>query len=173
MQHSSASREFLNHVRRLIALVRSFPISPCPLFDLQTDEVCGRPNAIPTWCVLGGPPPATQLVEPRIRRTNIWWKARTRKTSPFNATFSNLLNQYAITSYWEGFNSNFLASSLFPLQIFNGAAFYQKVETGYNAQAGVTGNGNVNNAIVLNGLYGQPNLWQISRHIRLGAQFTW
>jgi hypothetical protein len=25
----------------------------------------------------------------------------------------------------------------------------------------------------LNGEYGQPNLWQISRHIRLGATFTW
>jgi hypothetical protein len=26
--------------------------------------------------------------------------------------------------------------------------------------------------VVVNSLYGQPNLWQISRHIRLGAVFT-
>jgi hypothetical protein len=50
--------------------------------------------------------------------------------------------------------------------IFNGAAFYQAAETGYNAQASAAG-------MVLNGMYGQPNLWQISRHIRLGATFTW
>jgi hypothetical protein len=99
----------------------------------------------------------------------------------FNATFTNLLNQHAVTSYWEAFNSNFLGSFLQPsgagcgpngtvgpCSIFNGAAFYQAVETGYNAQATVTSSG-----IVKNALYGQPNLWQISRHIRLGAQFTW
>jgi hypothetical protein len=88
----------------------------------------------------------------------------------FNATLTNLLNQHAITSYWEAFNSNYLGSYLRPggLNIFNGAAFYQATETGYNAQALVTTDG-----VVKNNLYGQPNLWQISRHIRLGAQFTW
>jgi hypothetical protein len=85
-----------------------------------------------------------------------------------NANFTNLLNQHAITAYWAGFNSTYLGSALFPFQIFNGAAFYQSVETGYNAQAQVTADG-----VVKNALYGQPNLWQISRHIRLGATFTW
>jgi Carboxypeptidase regulatory-like domain len=88
----------------------------------------------------------------------------------FNATFSNLLNQRAVTSYWEGFNSNYVGSALYPggQNIFNGAAFYQAAETGYNAQATAQADG-----MVLNGLYGQPNLWQISRKIRLGAQFVW
>jgi Carboxypeptidase regulatory-like domain len=99
----------------------------------------------------------------------------------FNATFTNLLNQHAVTSYWEAFNSNYLGSTLLPpgsgcgpggatgpCSIFSGASFYQAAETGYNAQATVTADG-----IVKNGLYGQPNLWQISRHIRLGATFTW
>ena len=86
----------------------------------------------------------------------------------FNATFTNLLNQHAITSYWEGFNSNYLGNALFPDDIFNGAAFYQQVETGYNAQAAVTAA-----SMVKNSLYGQPNLWQLSRKIRLGAMFTW
>lgn len=85
----------------------------------------------------------------------------------FNATLTNLLNQHAVTSYWEGFNSNFYDTSLFPFQIFNGASFYQTVETGYNAQAAVTAAG-----LIKNSQYGQPNLWQISRKIRLGASFT-
>jgi hypothetical protein len=93
----------------------------------------------------------------------------------FSANFTNLLNQRAVTSYWEGFNSNYLGSVLLPggQGIFNGAAFYHAAETGYNAQAAANGNGNPANGIVLNGQYGQPNLWQVSRHIRLGAQFTW
>jgi hypothetical protein len=87
-----------------------------------------------------------------------------------SANFTNLLNQHAVTSYWEALNSNYLGSFLQPggLNIFNGAAFYQAAETGYNAQALVTADG-----LVKNNLYGQPNLWQTSRKIRLGAQFTW
>jgi hypothetical protein len=85
----------------------------------------------------------------------------------FNATFTNLLNQHAITAYWAGFNSDFFPGALFQGQIFNGAAFYQQVETGYDPQAAA-----VNSGVVLNSQYGQPNLWQISRHIRIGAQFT-
>jgi hypothetical protein len=104
----------------------------------------------------------------------------------FNANFTNLLNQRAVTSYWEGFNSNYLGSVVDPegptcgpggtpgpCSVFSGAAFYQAAETGYNAQAAANGNGNPAKGVVLNGEYGQPNLWQISRHIRLGATFTW
>ena len=88
----------------------------------------------------------------------------------FSANFTNLLNQHAITSYWEAFNSNYVGSYLSPggFNIFNGARFYQAVETGYNAQALVTADG-----LVKNNLYGQPNLWQTTRHIRLGATFSW
>ncbi len=88
----------------------------------------------------------------------------------FSATFNNLLNQRAVTSYWEALNSNYLGSTVFPggFNISQGAAFYQAAETGYNVQSAVTADG-----VVKNGLYGQPNLWQISRHIRLGAQFVW
>ena len=87
----------------------------------------------------------------------------------FNATFTNLLNQRAVTSYWEGFNSNYLGTPLLPggFNITQGAAFYQAAETGYNLPAAAASGG-----VVLNSLYGQPNLWQISRHIRLGAVFT-
>jgi hypothetical protein len=97
----------------------------------------------------------------------------------FSANFINLLNQRAVTAYWGGFSSNNLASFLTPLgacgtggatagcNLFNGAAFYQAAETGYDAQAAATANN-----VVLNSHYGWPNLWQASRNIRLGAQFT-
>jgi len=88
----------------------------------------------------------------------------------FSANFINLLNQHAVTSYFEGFNSNHFDSALFPggQNISGGAAFYQAAETGYDAQATATASN-----VVLNSQYGSPNLWQVSRHIRLGAQFTW
>jgi outer membrane receptor protein involved in Fe transport len=82
----------------------------------------------------------------------------------FNATFLNVLNQHSVTSYWGGFNSDFTGNALLNGKIFGGAAFYQQVETGYNAQASSKG-------VILNSQYGQPNLWQISRSIRLGASF--
>jgi hypothetical protein len=88
----------------------------------------------------------------------------------FQASFTNLLNQHSVTSYWEGLNSNHASSSLFPFSIFGGAAFYQQIETGYNLQSalGQAQNGGV----VLSSLYGRPNQWQISRHVRFGATFT-
>jgi hypothetical protein len=83
----------------------------------------------------------------------------------FNATLTNLLNQHAVVSNWEGFNSNYFGSAFFNGAIYGGAAFYQQVETGYDPQAAAAG-------MVLNSHYGSPNIWQISRKIRLGAQFT-
>ena len=106
-------------------------------------------------------------------------KNNERQVLTFNANFTNLLNQRAVTSYWGGFNSNNLQSFVTPLgacgaggssgpcTLFNGAAFYQAAETGYSPQAAATANG-----VVLNSHYGWPNLWQSSRNIRLGAQFT-
>ena len=38
LSHSNALHEFANHVRLLTALVRSFPISPCPLLGTKTNE---------------------------------------------------------------------------------------------------------------------------------------
>jgi hypothetical protein len=88
-----------------------------------------------------------------------------RQVLTFNATLTNLLNQHAVVSSWEGFNSNYFGSAFFNGSIYNGAAFYQQVETGYDPQAAAAG-------MVLNSHYGSPNIWQISRKIRLGAQFT-
>jgi hypothetical protein len=97
----------------------------------------------------------------------------------FSANFTNLLNQRSVTAYWGGFSSNNFGSFLTPLGAcgaggatapcltFSGAAFYQAAETGYNPQAAASANN-----VILNSHYGSPNLWQLSRNIRLGAQFT-
>lgn len=85
----------------------------------------------------------------------------------FTATCQNLLNQHAIVGYWAGMNSQFTGNSLFPFQVFNGAAFYKQIEGGYNAQTAFT-----NGGVILNSQYGKPNLWQLSRGMRLGVNFS-
>ena len=64
----------------------------------------------------------------------------------FTATITNLLNQRAVVSYWQTFASYWNPSGLYsgnsavqggaPQTVFNGAAFYQAAETGYNVQNG-------------------------------------
>jgi hypothetical protein len=106
-------------------------------------------------------------------------KNNDRQLVAFSANFTNLLNQRAVTAYWGGFSSNNFQSFLTPAgacgaggattpcNVFDGAAFYQAAETGYDPQAAAT-----SNHVILNSHYGSPNLWQASRNIRLGAQFT-
>src|SRR3984957_13226633 len=92
----------------------------------------------------------------------------------FNATLTNLLNQHAVTSYFMGFSSNWFNEFLAPggLLGFQGAPFYQAAETGYDISAASAPSAN-SPGVTLNSEYGKPNLWQISRKIRLGATFTW
>lgn len=86
----------------------------------------------------------------------------------FSATILNLLNQHSIVNYYQGFNSIAAGSQLFPFQIFNGAASYQLLESPYNPQTAANSAG----GFITSSQYGQPNLWQLSRNIRLGATFT-
>jgi len=86
----------------------------------------------------------------------------------FSATGINLLNQHSVVAYWQGLNTNYNSAGLFELQIFNGAPFYQAVETGYNPQAQIT-----SDTVPLHSAYGRPNQWQLSRRLRLAATFTW
>jgi hypothetical protein len=97
-------------------------------------------------------------------------KSNEHQVLSFNATLTNLLNQHAVTSYWESLDSNFTGTPLFSANggIFGGALFYQNVEEGYSPQQQITSSN-----MILNSLYGKPNLWQLSRNIRLGAQFEW
>lgn len=95
----------------------------------------------------------------------------------FQATITNLLNQHSPVSYWETFASYNTAAALYPggQNIAGGAAFYQAAETGYNVQQAIAANALPTNEgipFVLNSQYGRPNIWQLSRSIRLGAKFT-
>ena len=95
------------------------------------------------------------------------FKVKERKSLRLDATFTNLLNQRTPVSYWEGFNSNYFPSFLFPYQIFGGASFYNTVEHAYDPQAAATAAG-----LIKNSRYGEANVWQQSRTIRLGVHFT-
>jgi hypothetical protein len=104
------------------------------------------------------------------------------KAIAFEASAFNVLNQHAVTAYWGGFGSNWFNSGLFPDEIFLGASFYQKLETGYNAQAQINAQANGTCTfcqifgrplpLIKDSNYGKPNLWQLSRNLRLGVRFT-
>jgi len=96
-----------------------------------------------------------------------------------SATALNLWNQHAVVSTYQGFNSIAAETPLLPngacgpggttapCSVFNGAAFYQAAETGYDPVVAAS-----NGGMILHSGYGRPNLWQLSRNIRLGASFT-
>src|SRR6267378_3986278 len=62
----------------------------------------------------------------------------------FEASAFNVLNQRAVTAYYGGMNSVNFQTPLVPgpgVSIFNGAATYQALESGYNPQTWINGNG--------------------------------
>ncbi len=91
-----------------------------------------------------------------------------------DATALNAWNQHAVTSYWEGMDSMYFATALIPgsANLGSGAAFYQELETGYNPQTWINGNGGAVGNVVLNSQYGHPYLFQLGRSIRLGVHYT-
>jgi len=94
-------------------------------------------------------------------------KNNERQVLAFQANISNLLNQHSPVSFYEGLNSANFSNGLFEFQIFGGAPFYKTVESGYNAQQQATASG-----LIKSSWYGTPNIWQLSRNIRLGVSFT-
>jgi hypothetical protein len=98
----------------------------------------------------------------------------------FQATLTNLLNQRNVVSFWETANSYWSGnySAVVPNGVTlrgPGAAYYQAAETGYNLQAGLAGlnaGAKASNGFVLGSNYGTPEIWQLSRKIRLGVKFS-
>jgi carboxypeptidase family protein len=136
------------------------------------------------WVNVSGAQGAIAFGTPYTRRTpwftqtdfNVGHSIKVNKNNEgqvlsFQATLTNLLNQHSVVSYWQGFNSNYFTSQFFPSgqNVFGGAAFYQAAETGYDPTAAAN---NSNSGLIKNNNYGQPNLWQLSRNIRLGVKFT-
>jgi hypothetical protein len=134
------------------------------------------------WANVSGAQGAISFGNPYTRRTpwytqtdfNVGHAVKVNKNNEhqilsFQATLTNLLNQHSVVSYWQGFNSNYFTSQFFPngQNVFGGATFYQAAETGYDPTAAAN-----NSGLIKNNNYGNPNIWQLSRNIRLGAKFT-
>jgi len=110
------------------------------------------------------------------------------KAISFEAAAFNVLNQRAVTAYYGGFNSVNFATPLVTgpgVSIFNGAATYQSLESGYNPQAwingapalplGCSGAACTTPAVprvIQNTWYGKPFLFQNARSIRFLLRFT-
>ncbi len=95
------------------------------------------------------------------------------------ATAANLLNQHAIVAYYQGFNSQNSASALFPglvggapVNLASGAALYQTLESGYNPQQWINGNGGQVPRVIQSSWYGQPQQYQQLRTMRLSISFS-
>jgi outer membrane receptor protein involved in Fe transport len=93
----------------------------------------------------------------------------------FSVTFTNLLNQRAVTSVGQQIDSNITQSFITPGNTFIASnGFYANAERPYDVQSllnqanfGGTGSGNT-----INSQYGKPYLFQSARTIRLGVKFT-
>ena len=93
----------------------------------------------------------------------------------FEASAFNVLNQRAITAYYGGMNSVNFQTPLVPgpgVSIFNGASAYQALESGYNPQTWINGNGGAVSPVIKSSWYGQPFLFQNARSIRFTLRYT-
>jgi len=92
----------------------------------------------------------------------------------FEATALNALNQHAVTSYWQGLNSLYYATPLYPgpATLGSGAALYQELESGYNPQTFINGGGGAAAPVAGMSEYGKPYLHQIGRSLRFGLRYT-
>lgn len=97
------------------------------------------------------------------------------KAIAFEVSAFNLLNQRAVTAYYGGMNSVNFATPLVPgpgVSIFNGAATYQALESGYNPQTWINGNGGAVSPVIKSSWYGQPFRYQNARSIRFNLRYT-
>jgi hypothetical protein len=92
----------------------------------------------------------------------------------FSASATNVLNQRAVTAYYGGMNSVNFTTALFPgaANLGSGAALYQELESPYNVQTFINGNGGAVPRVIKNSWYGQPFLYQNARSIRFELKYT-
>ncbi len=133
---------------------------------------------------------------PRTRRTPWYtqsdfnieqnYKLTEDKVLTFSATFTNLLNQRAVTAYYADITSLNVgnqyialtspapASCVFGTQCYIGdnLPFYGAAEAPYNVQDQLNNFKNRGVSAALSSQYGQPAYYQLSRNIRLGVKFT-
>jgi uncharacterized protein (DUF779 family) len=107
------------------------------------------------------------------------FKLKERQTLRFGANFTNLFNQHAVLQYYQGFNSINFETPLQPglvngsaVSMFSGAGLYQVLESGYNPQQWINGNGGLAARVIKHSWYGQPQQFQLRRNLRLAVTFT-
>lgn len=121
------------------------------------------------------------------------FKVTESKTLSFSVTVPNLLNQRAITSYWENMDTNSVPQYLTPpsaacaaqntangvpgsgCAITNGYQFYVAAMSGYDYKAlfnNASGTVGTSGAMTINSLYGKPLYRQLGRTMYMQVKFT-
>lgn len=119
-------------------------------------------------------------------------KVGDNKTISFEATALNALNLHAVTAYWQSMESMSYNTALYPgvvpsgatadtgpcttagkkVTLSCGALIYHELESGYNVQEWINGNGGQVPSVVQHANYGQPYLYQLGRSIRFNLRYT-
>jgi hypothetical protein len=107
------------------------------------------------------------------------YKISESKVVSFQATFTNLLNQHAVTAVFEQIDSSYGGGTQYMTPggqvVFNGPAFYAAAEGPYSVQQalnGIDGQNSQGGPETINSQYGKPLYYQQPRTIRLQARFT-
>jgi hypothetical protein len=97
------------------------------------------------------------------------------RTVSFDATFTNLLNQHRVVAYWQQIDSDYTATNYIRpggYNITGGLNFYSAAMSTYDYTALMNTRHGAGKPITIDSMYGQPDLYQVSRNIRLGVHFT-
>ena len=107
------------------------------------------------------------------------YKINESKAVSFQATFTNVLNQHAVTAVFEQLDSSYGGGTQYMTPggqvVFDGPSFYAAAEHPYNVTQALNGVNNGNNLggpETINSQYGKPLYYQLPRTIRLQARFT-
>jgi hypothetical protein len=98
-----------------------------------------------------------------------------RQAVSFSANAINVLNQRAVTAYYQGMNSTNFLTPLLPgtANLGSGAALYQELESPYNVQQFINGNTGLGiPRVIKSSWYGQPFLYQNARTMRFDIKYT-
>jgi len=113
------------------------------------------------------------------------YKITESKSVNFQATFTNLLNEHAVTAVYSQIDSSYDGNQFITpggQAIYDGIPFYAAATAPYNVQNSLNGipiGGQLSNNVAggsgpetINSQYGKPLYWQHPRTIRLQATFT-
>jgi hypothetical protein len=100
-------------------------------------------------------------------------KLTENKVLSFGATFTNLLNQRAVTSFGQQIDSSISQNFVSPNGSFIASqGFYANAQRPYNVQANLNIPNLFGQGLAVNSQYGKPYLFQGSRNMRLNLKFT-